>query len=1276
MRFFSNGPDIPDILLQRRDQGRVVFLCGAGVSLNSGMPSFPALTKYVIDFFDPPEESEITKVFLPWKKEFEAPATSDEPKVPLDQIFNLLHQEYGRNEVNALVAERLQHDKSSHAASNHHELISRISADLEGNPQLVTTNFDRLFETIKPADNWNIHEPPALPDIKLGIALSGITYLHGRLQNPNSKHHPYILGSADFGRAYLSEAWATNFIRSLLEHYTVVLVGYSAEDPPVKYLLQGLNHDETSNRSNLYAFDKGLPEEVEAKWRDKGITAISYQEHANLWESIEAWAIRADDPRKWRQTIAELGQCSPSELTKHQRGQVAHLVRTTPGAKLFTNTVPAPTAEWLCVFDAYCRTAKESSNYGEDSETFDPLGTYGLDNDPPRPPEPHRSTPLAHDHLLEWRHGDTNPVSAHRLSGPTSAGENELPPRLRHLSWWIVQSLNNPIAAWWALRQNGLHSRLVDQINWQLRHNNELHLKARHIWRLIIEMQSDAKIFSRRHDLFDLKKRIQHEGWTARVLREFKECTAPSLAWTLPSGISRSKPPTESWDEIYLNLLANWEVKFPEQHGDDIDIPDDIVEGAFRALNDHLYRAIELLNDIETTYYRSPTCYPEREVDGRLHYHDDGHAFFVWIVELFQRLSVLKPEQARSHATIWPKSDNYFFIKLKLFALNHPLLFSAIEAASNILELNQETFWDSGNRRELLFLLHDRWSEFGEANRAAITDRLLNGPDNLLGRDDGEYEKFRKDMACSYTSWLVKKGLELPHEQKSRLDLMIDGIPDWSDDWVTSLATENQSLAYTVKTDESPDTIIDLPLNEVLEGATKEHKREFGSHTEKRPFAGLVKANPRKALASLSLQSRSGEYPEYFWDTLISQWPEKTKPRLYRIFLHRLLHLPNNLVQKIRHTVGRWFQHRLLEAYQFDNELAWRVFDTLTEKIISGGEDITRSGIGETRVAGEIVHKSRRTYEYAINGPIGEAVKGVFSTLDSLKLDQNQQIPDEFKTRLERLINVSDEGGDHAVNIITHQIRWLFYLDPKWVIEQVTPWFNFEHHAAEPAWSGFLSTGKIPEEEIRSALKPYLPELFPQVYQWGWDHHHLRISTHLLIWLAIFRKDEPDGLSAHEMRQCLRNMSDSNRQDAISLLGQIGKDNENGWTDLVTPFIDSVWPRERAFRTTSLAYSWVSLLDDTEDDFPSVLNTVRQFLVPLTGDKYWLYRFHRDADEKPSLTAKYPESTLELLDASISDNLEEIPNDLQDVLDQIEESEPTLVNDLRYMRLLNLVDQL
>ena len=228
MRFNENGPNIPDELLDKCDHGKVVLFCGAGVSFNSGLPSFIELTKAVIDFFFFLESSEVYQEFLPWITEN---SNKSHLRTPLDQIFHLLYQDYGRDEVNQIVARVLSKSNSIDDVGKEHGILKLLSSGQSGKPKIVTTNFDLLFEQ---NEILSYSEPPFFPDLSSGASLEAITYLHGRLKDPSEKHHPYILSSADFGRAYLSEGWATKFIIQLLEVYTVVLVGYQAEDPQVK----------------------------------------------------------------------------------------------------------------------------------------------------------------------------------------------------------------------------------------------------------------------------------------------------------------------------------------------------------------------------------------------------------------------------------------------------------------------------------------------------------------------------------------------------------------------------------------------------------------------------------------------------------------------------------------------------------------------------------------------------------------------------------------------------------------------------------------------------------------------------------------------------------------------------------------------------------------------------------------------------------------------------------------------------------------------------------
>src|SRR5207248_6009340 len=123
---------------------------------------------------------------------------------------------------------------------DNHRVVLDLSRNLTGIPQVVTANFDLLFERVQPDINRFV--PPALPDLSLGMPLQGIVYLHGRLTKPGTQAKAgYIISSADFGRAYLAEGWAARFVRALRERYTILLLGYSADDPPMRYLLKGLH---------------------------------------------------------------------------------------------------------------------------------------------------------------------------------------------------------------------------------------------------------------------------------------------------------------------------------------------------------------------------------------------------------------------------------------------------------------------------------------------------------------------------------------------------------------------------------------------------------------------------------------------------------------------------------------------------------------------------------------------------------------------------------------------------------------------------------------------------------------------------------------------------------------------------------------------------------------------------------------------------------------------------------------------------------------------------
>jgi hypothetical protein len=89
-------------------------------------------------------------------------------------------------------------------------------------------------------------------------------------------------------------------------------------------------------------------------------------------------------------------------------------------------------------------------------------------------------------------------------------------------------------------------------------------------------------------------------------------------------------------------------------------------------------------------------------------------------VRLLDRLATEQPERARAEVGLWPKDDEFFFDKLKIYALMKPNLFSGHESAEGILALSDRAFWDNYLRRELLHTLRARWSEFPDGTRRLV----------------------------------------------------------------------------------------------------------------------------------------------------------------------------------------------------------------------------------------------------------------------------------------------------------------------------------------------------------------------------------------------------------------------------------------------------------------------------------------------------------------------------------------------------------------------------
>jgi hypothetical protein len=159
MRFLKDGPSIPDDLLFARDDGRVVFFCGAGVSrARAKLPDFFGLAQNIIQRLRVPADHPACRV-LTEAREMEM-RTGVGGLISADRVFGLLERDFLTRDIEAAVAQALH--PAGDVDLSAHRILLQLATTAEGRVRLVTTNFERLFEAC--SDGLRIWRPPALPD--------------------------------------------------------------------------------------------------------------------------------------------------------------------------------------------------------------------------------------------------------------------------------------------------------------------------------------------------------------------------------------------------------------------------------------------------------------------------------------------------------------------------------------------------------------------------------------------------------------------------------------------------------------------------------------------------------------------------------------------------------------------------------------------------------------------------------------------------------------------------------------------------------------------------------------------------------------------------------------------------------------------------------------------------------------------------------------------------------------------------------------------------------
>jgi hypothetical protein len=761
---------------------------------------------------------------------------------------------------------------------------------------------------------------------------------------------------------------------------------------------------------------------------------------------------------------------------------------------------------------------------------------------------------------------------------------------------------------------------------------------------------------------FDFEQTRKRDGWVESTLREFERITTPYLHVSRPYS-AEPLPPERPWDELQLSEVVSFEVKFPPEHAEKLEITSEALPAVVRILCRGLQHAAGLLADIETRHWRTAAFDPE-DKPSKTHLGQSDR-YLMRFVRFFERLATEQPERARAEINLWPKDDKFFFDKLKIYVLMNVGLFSGRESAEGVLALSDRAFWDNYHRRELLHTLRARWAEFPDQKRRLIEARILQGRSQREDEHPEEFARRRASATATIFGWLTLNNCEISMEIQLQLPALREANPDWRPSWDESADHDWESRDGGVAVNIDASKIIEAPLAEIASRAGEHTIHPVGEFTDYRPFDGLVKERPLRAVTALSFEARHDCYPIRLWRSALSDWPDETPDRLRCLFALRLARLPGHVVFDLRYDLPRWFKANFAKLDRASYQKYLPLWDALVDHFFALGPEGNESPHGEASIGGRPLKRSRRTYERSTNSPVGELAGILFYALDSLKLPSAGGISADIRERLERLFDAPGEGADYAICETTVRLRWLFYLDPTWVTERVLPFFDLEHPRSEPAWSGLLYTTVLPEPEIFALLKPHFLQVFPHSSSWAWDDGPIRRLNEFLV-LACFQYLKDDRyISYAEARAALQQATEEGREHSIWFLMRIVNDPKK-WRSFGKPFIQKAWPRELKFQTATSSRNFAHLAEEAGNNFADVVKTILTLLGPVDHPDMLIYGGTRDGN---ALANRFPGAMLSLLDRVIPNEPRMPPHNLRQVLDMIVAAEPTLRQDERWLRL-------
>lgn len=1268
MQFVTHGPDIPDALLQAHEEGRVVFFCGAGISYPAGLKGFD----WLVD--------EIYRLCGTGRKRLEEKAFQNKQ---FDTTLNLLEDRLpgGRPglAMRKSLAKALKPNLRKKGAVDTHSALLTLGRGRDGALRLVTTNFDQVFHKAakRTGQVLQAYGAPMLP-VPKNSRWNGLVFLHGLLPDKpdDTGLNRLVVTSGDFGLAYLTERWAARFVSELFRNYVVCFVGYSINDPVLRYMMDALAADRMLGESTpqAWAFGDCLPGgEVEAaeEWEAKGVSPILYSNstgsHSALHETLSAWAATYRDGVLGKeQIVVRHALARPSASTKQDDfvGRMLWALSHESGlpAKRFADINPVPPLDWLL------------EAFSDDRFQHSDLARFGV------PPRDEVDAKLRFSLIRRPAPYDRAPPMLLASGGVSGSQWDDV---MFHLARWLVRHLDDPRLIIWISERGG---QLHDRWPWLIEHEldrfaalerdgktserDEILLHApkaipgplmRTLWRLLLSGR--VKSPWRDPDLYRWQGRLKREGLTTTLRLELRELLAPKVVLKKP--FRWSDDDSGSTDEpSRIKQLVDWELALAADHVHSTlrDLADEPWKSALPHLLEDFQQllrdALDLLRELgeadersDRSHWDLPSITP--------HWQNRGFRDWVSLIELLRDawLAIRANDSARATriAQNWFEVPYPTFKRLALFAASQDGCLPPEQWVNWLLTDDAWWLWSTDTGREVFRLLILQGQHLAGVAQQRLEGAILAGPPREMYRDDLETERWQDLVARSVWLHLAKlntSGLVLGASAAARLADISTAYPQWQ------LATnERDEFSHWMSGTGDPDyedsrdvDIAPRKRSELVQWLTK-------PMPEWRPFyedtwRDVCRTRFFHSLSALGDLARDGVWPAGRWREALQAWAEEGMVlRSWRYAAPLVQTMPDAVLLEIDHAVTWWMEAASKAISRHEDillNLCRRVLDLPLEA--GSGSRIIRNGVETFDPVGS-----------AINHPIGHTTQTLINLWFKQNPNDNDLLPAELKPIFTTLCDVQVDRFRHGRVLMGSRLIAFFRVDRPWTEQHLLPLFGWSNSVeAKAVWEGFLWSPRL-YQPLLTAFKSQFLESANHYADLG--EHRQQFAT-FLTYAAL---GPTEGYTVEEFRSAIGALPQEGLEESAQALAQAlagaADQSEDYWKNRAQPFWQQIWPKSRDLATRRIAESLTRMVIAARGVFPAALAAVQDWLKPIEHPDYVVHLLHESG-----LCSRYPADALSLLNAVINDQ-QWGPRELGQCLDQIVQAAQDLAQDARYLRL-------